>query len=199
VRPSKDLDLYVLPQQKDRLIGVLLDLGLQDYYDKSPYDRSWIFRSTKNDEIVDVIWTMANHRTEVDQNWIRCGPEVEFGGERIKLIPVEELIWSKLYVLQRDRSDWPDVINLIDRSLHTIDWHRLFDRLGEDAPLLASVLGVYGWLRPEQIEHLPEWLRAKVYAPFKPADPNLTKRRAALIDSRPWLLATQHNGDSPKC
>ena len=29
------------------------------------------------------------------------------------MLPPEELIWAKLYVLQRDRSDWPDILNLL--------------------------------------------------------------------------------------
>ena len=95
------------------MIDLLINMGFTDFYDQHAYDRSWIFRSTFGEDIVDVIWGMANHRTEVDTAWIQRGPVVDFEGRPLRLIPVEELIWSKLYVLQKDRCDWPDILNLI--------------------------------------------------------------------------------------
>src|SRR5215471_10326415 len=58
-RVSHDLDLYVLPADKDRAIAVLTGLGFTDYYERLPYERHWIYRAIINDEIVDLIWQMA--------------------------------------------------------------------------------------------------------------------------------------------
>jgi hypothetical protein len=49
----------------------------------------------------------------------------------------------KLYVLQHDRCDWTDILNLIERLPEGVDWRYLFDRVADDAPLLWSVLQVY--------------------------------------------------------
>jgi len=197
-RPSKDLDIYVRPEDKDAMVKLTGDLGLVDYYDKRPYDRTWIYRSAFDEEIVDVIWTMANHRTEVDDHWISCGPTVDFDGQTLRLIPIEEMIWSKLYVLQRDRCDWPDVINLIDQVRGRVDWLRLRKRLGDDFALLGAVLGVYSWLRPKEAGELPTWLWAESIAQFHHGDSEITRHRASLIDTRPWLLATA-NGALRTC
>jgi hypothetical protein len=174
IRPSRDLDLYVTPRTKDRMIDLLINMGFADFYDQRPYDRSWIFRSAFGDDIVDVIWGMANHRTEVDTAWIQRGPVVDFEGRSLRLIPVEELIWSKLYVLQKDRCDWPDILNLIGHCGASVDWPRLRDRLGDDIPLLDAVLSVYAWLRPERDTDAG------------PAE-TPAQTRARLIDSREWL------------
>jgi hypothetical protein len=189
-RPTKDLDLYVKPDEKDRMIALLLDMGFSDYYDQVPYDRDWIFRGISGDVIVDVIWQMANRRAVVDEGWISRGPLIDCGGQEVRLLPIEEMIWNKLYVLQKDRCDWPDILNLVDLSLDTIDWHHLADRLGEDLPLLQALLDVYSWLRPDFSARLPEWLRCRDGAGQIPAPADITAQRASLLDSRPWLIGT---------
>ena len=107
---SKDLDIYVRPEDRNAVIDVANRCGMNDYYDISAYDRGWIYRAYLDGVIVDTIWAMANKRTQVDKVWLN-GPQILLCGQAVTVIPPEELIWSKLYVLQRDRCDWPDIIN----------------------------------------------------------------------------------------
>jgi hypothetical protein len=186
-RPTKDLDLYVMPEDRDCLIAVLTDLGLNDYYPQVAYDRCWIYRAVKEDAIVDVIWQMANRRSQVDEGWLTHGARIRFGDQCIPLIALEELIWSKLYVLQRDRSDWPDILNLLHSSTEKIDWQRLLGRIGADAPLLYAVLRIYAWLDPVAATSLPGWLQHCAGLVLQ-SDTVDTPYRAALLDSRPWLF-----------
>src|SRR3954468_2161933 len=74
-RPAamRDLDLYVSPGSAADAVRVLNKLGFSDYYDQSPYQRHWIYRGIRGDAIVDVIWAMANHRADVDDEWIAGG------------------------------------------------------------------------------------------------------------------------------
>jgi hypothetical protein len=155
-------------------------MGLQDYYDELPYDRGWIYRATTDDTIVDIIWGMANRRATVDHDWLTRGPLVTCLEEPIRLIPIEEMIWGKLYVLQRDRCDWPDILNLVAANGARIDWNRLRSRLGDDVALLEAVQTVHRWLEPQG------------------AGIEMVERRAALLDSRPWFPAYRENGE-PLC
>lgn len=196
LRPSKDLDLYVTPENKDRMIEVMRYLGLRDYYDKVPYDRGWIYRSTKDDVIVDIIWHMANRRAAVDERWITNGPELAVDHQSIRVIPLEEMIWSKLYVLQRERCDWPDILNLINRRAAEIDWRHLLNRIAEDAPLLGAVLDVYCWLCPENISKLPSWVLSRVRPSGKRGE---SGNRVALLDTRPWLVSSLNGGTGHQC
>ena len=123
-----------------------------------PYDRGWIYRGNVDDIIVDIIWGMPNRRTEVDLDWVTRGPCLNLQGDRVRVLPPEELIWAKIYVLQRDRSDWPDILNLIFATGPRLDSERLLDRLGEDALLLAAILSVFRWLNPAAANRLPQWL-----------------------------------------
>src|SRR6185369_2812950 len=108
----KDLDLYVLPSYRARAIDTVTRLGLTDYFEQFPYERHWIYRATLNGMIVDIIWAMANRRFEVDSWWM-SGPSVQFRGRTVKVLPAEAILRDKLYIMQRDRCDWPDVMNLL--------------------------------------------------------------------------------------
>jgi len=197
-RNTKDLDLYIRPQDREAMVETLRRAGLSDYYEQLPYDRNWIFRGYRDGTIVDVIWSLANYRAQVDEAWVTRGPEVIVRGERLRLLPPEEAIWSKLHVLQRDRCDWPDVLNLIYAVGPTLDWEHLLGRVGEDAPLLSGLLSVFTWLCPGRAQELPSWLwkRLRLPDPPNPA-PEVDRRRVNLLDSRPWFSPTLE-GDEAK-
>ena len=189
-RDTKDMDLYILPQDQDQMKASLEEAGLTDYYPVHDYDPSWIYRSHSGDVIVDAIWAMANHRTEVDGDWLTRGPLVEFGQEFVRVIPPEELIWSKLYVLQRDRSDWPDVLNLVHATGPALDWKRLLERLGNDTPLLDALLTVFQWMCPARAAELPSFvwkLRQPVKRQTASNGVAVECDRVRLLDTRPWF------------
>ncbi|HLI83289.1 MAG TPA: hypothetical protein VKV17_05180 [Bryobacteraceae bacterium] len=186
-RDTKDLDLYVLPRYRDSMIEVVRGAGLADYYDKLPYDRWWIYRGTADGTIVDVIWAMANHRAQIDELWM-SGPSVEIHGRILPVLPPEALIWDKLYILQRDRCDWPDVLNLIFYAGSQVDWELLTERMGDHLPLLAAALVVFRWIAPGCAETLPPWLWAKLQLqPPSAGLPASLRERASLLDTRPWF------------
>jgi hypothetical protein len=190
-RNTKDLDLYVPPEHKDRMIQLTRDLGMVDYFDTKEYDRWWIYRATRDGNIVDIIWAMANHRQQIDQLWM-SGPEVILRGHRVKVLPAEAMLWDKLYIVQRDRCDWQDVFNLLYAAGSEVDWKLLLGRMDEDLPLMAGALSVFRWLAPERASQFPSWIwrrvgltRAEAAPPAGDADFN--KRRIALLDRRAWF------------
>ena len=189
LRNTKDFDFYVLPQDRETVKAAIDRAGLEDHFDRLPYDRSWIYRASRDDIIVDAIWAMANQRAVVDAHWLRRGPEVAIRGERLRAIPIEELIWSKLYVLQRERSDWGDVLNLIDARAEAVDWDHLIRRLGEDVPLLTGALAVFGWIAPDRVSAIEPsvWTSLGLDPPAPNPDPEVGRTRAQLLDSRPWF------------
>ena len=189
-RNTKDLDIYVLPELRFEMIDVLNRLGMKDYHDVLPYDRRWIFRSYQGATIVDIIWSMANRRVEVDSGWFERNTAIQSRGELVPIVPPEELIWAKLFVLQHDRCDWPDVFNLIYAQGEKLDWLYLMNRMGEDLPLLSAALSVYAWVSPRSAGSLPEWIWKRLGLPI-PKEDSLEyedRCRADLIDERPWFL-----------
>lgn len=186
-RNTKDLDLYVTPQNRDSMIEVLSRHGFNDYFDTLPYDRWWIYRGFKVGTIIDVIWATANHRAQVDDGWI-FGPEVEIRGHNLRILPVESMVHDKLYIMQRERCDWPDVLNLLYSRGSEMDWERLLRGMKDDLPLVEGVLAVFSWIAPGCARELPPWLwtRLGLQAPAGPSA-EIVKSRVELIDRRPWF------------
>jgi hypothetical protein len=189
LRNTKDFDFYILPADKERMEQALTRAGMHDYFERLSYDRTWIYRASQDDIIVDAIWQMANYRAQVDEQWLIRGPEIVIRGEALRAIPIEELIWGKLYVLQRERCDWTDVFKLIDAQSASIDWDHLLDRLADDAPLLAGALEVYSWLAPDRAGRIEQRVWERLQFPYPGLNPNpeLSRARADLLDSRPWF------------
>jgi hypothetical protein len=188
-RNTKDLDLFILPAMRDDWIDTLTHLGLSDYYDQLEYDRSWIYRAHHDDVIVDVIWSMANHRASVDDAWLSRGPRLEVRGELVCILPVEEVIWNKLYIMHNDRCDWPDVLNFLYAAGPSLDWSYLIARVGEDVLILHGLLSVFAWLCPGRARALPDWIWDRLQMPLPPTagSPETDLARVRLLDSRPWF------------
>ena len=192
-RHTKDLDVYVTPEHRQAAIEALSRAGLRDYFDVLAYDRKWIYRGHTEETIVDVIWAMANQRAQVDDAWIRRGPTVNVHGESLALVPPEEMLWAKLYIIQRERCDWPDTLNLVYALGPDLDWSWLVKRVDDDLPLLDAMLRVFAWLCPDLAQRLPRWL---FEMPGLPAAGeqialDVTSVRAARLDTRPWFGRTR--------
>jgi hypothetical protein len=189
-RNTKDMDLYIHPDQNKSAIAALSDTGFADYFSQQPYDRTWSHRNIKSDVIVDLLWGMANHRADVSDLWFKRAPAVTIRDQELLVIPAEELIWCKLYIIHRDRCDWTDLLNLVYARGAELDWKHLLDCLEDDSPLLSALLMIYGWLCPEGVRKLPKslWTELGMRAPVsRPGGRN----RRRLLDSRRWFAADQ--------
>lgn len=186
-RNTKDLDLYVYPKDRALFIELVTRHGFVDLYETASYDRTWIYRSQKPPVIIDIMWEMANHRTQNDTGWLARGDVVLVRGIPLRMLPPEELLWAKLYVLQRDRSDWTDLLNVIYGSGGRIDWDYLLRRVRPDERLIGALLNIYAWLCPGAARELnPElWQKLSISAPGR--GPNVDWSRVRLIDSRDWF------------
>lgn len=186
-RDTKDIDLYVQPKDREAMIKVVLDAGFSDYFDRNPYDRNWIFRGFRDDSIVDVMWAMANQRAQVDPDWLN-GPIVSIDGLGLRLLRPEETLWTKLYVLQKDRCDWPEAINMLSSIGADLDWARLMRRTAEDTPLLAALVHVFQWVCPDQCRALPPAVLDQLRSVQPTPIGTDLGARARLLDGRPWFI-----------
>lgn len=91
-RDTKDIDFYILPQDREPAVAALSQAGFVDYYDRLRYDRKWIYRSVRSDVLVDIIWSMANQRAQVDEAWFERAGSISMRGEKLQVIPPEEFI-----------------------------------------------------------------------------------------------------------
>jgi hypothetical protein len=188
-RNTKDIDLYILQKDRERAMAALSAAGFEDYFPQLPYDRKWIYRSVCSGVIVDIIWAMANQRAQVDEAWFEHAAVGVVRGEPLRILPLEEFFWCKLYIMQRDHCDWTDIMNLLYATGARVDWDRLLGRMGDDWPLLKGLLSVYGWLCPRRALDLPEKLMKQLRLD-KPQVPARCKQdRVRLLDTRRWFAA----------
>lgn len=192
-RNTKDVDIVIRPEQRDAVVAALKGVGFEDYFPQQEYDRSWIFRGFKEGVLFDLIWDLPNHRVAIDEQWFERAVPIRLHGRHFSAVPAEELIRAKLYVLQRERCDWVDVLNVLSGAAPRLDWAYLVQRMGRDAALLQGVLAVFNWLCPDRAEVMPPWLRTKFALHADPvADPiEAERRRVRLFDSRPWFALHQ--------
>lgn len=192
-RNTKDVDVVVRTADHQRAMGALRAAGFDDYFEQQAYDRSWIFRGFKDGVLFDVIWELPNHRVHIDEAWFEHARPLWLRGGLFATVPAEELVRVKLYVMQRERCDWVDVLNVIAAAVEKIDWNRLVARMGRDVALLQGALAVFSWLSPHRAQLLPRWVREQfALQPQDVDDPQAAEeRRVRLFDSRPWFALHQ--------
>ena len=191
-RDTKDIDFYIHPRDRDRAAAALTRAGFKDYFETRSYDRKWIYRSTRNGLIVDLIWAMANQRAQVDNIWFERSTPIQIRGENLKVLPMEEFMWCKLYIMQRDHCDWTDVFNLLYAIGPRLDWDHLIERVEEDLPLLKALLIMYSWLCPRMARRLPMRLWRRLELPRAAGvKPDVKRDHIRLLDSRHWFAALE--------
>ena len=112
----------------------------------------WLAKAFADDAehapFVDLIYRSGNGLAEVDDEWFAHAIGAEVLGVPVKLIPAEENLWSKAFVMERERFDGADVAHLI----HAIG---AGSRLGPAAPPVRPPLaGPHGPPGPVRL-HLP--------------------------------------------
>jgi Uncharacterised nucleotidyltransferase len=198
-RNTKDLDVFIPPEDRQTVIDCLTEMGCADYYSVWPYDREWIYRGHKGNKIVDVIWQSANKTGVVDPTWRERAVPGEMAGVATWFASPEDLIWLKAFIVQRERCDWPDILNLITASEGRLGWRALLERFGPHWTLLQSILYLFDWTCPQHFDYVPTALRQELQRRTRARDRSLQSGDAEpgegeegcrwqLLDSRPWFV-----------
>lgn len=149
-RPLKDLDVFVCAGDLDRALAVLATVA----------DRTevtfphWLGKAFHGDHLIDVIHSSGNGLAAVDHEWFSFAPEVTVLNQRVRLIPAEEMIWSKAFVIERERCDVTDVIHLLLRA-GRLDWDRLLRRFGPHYRVLYAQIVLFGFAYPSERTAIP--------------------------------------------
>ena len=129
-RNTKDVDVVMRASDHERAIAALRKAGFEDYFERESYDRKWIFRGFKDGVLFDVIWALPNERVEIDEEWFRRAQPLWLRGRVYASVSPEELVRVKLYVMQRERCDWVDVLNVLAAAVGNISSRGLSRNVG---------------------------------------------------------------------
>ena len=86
----------------------------------------------------------------MDDDWFRHAVPSRVLGVPVTLCPVEEMIWSKAFVMERERYDGADVAASPARLRRTLDWSRLIRRFGRHWRVLFAHLVLFGFVYPSE-------------------------------------------------
>src|SRR2546430_13604130 len=104
---------------------------------------------------MDIIFNSGNGIDRVDDLWFDHAPRVNVLGLIVRLSPVEEMIWSKAFIQERERFDGADVMHLLRETGPSLDWPRLLMRFGDYWRVLLSQLIMFGFVYRSE-EHTSE-------------------------------------------
>jgi hypothetical protein len=153
-RGTKDLDIFLRRQDLTRALDALDAHG---YMTDQTFPH-WLAKAWCGEQFVDFIFASANGLCSVDDQWFSAGVTVTIFGQPALLCPIEEVIWSKCFVMERERFDGADIHHLIAAKGSAIDWARLLGRVGENWRVLLAHLIVYGFVYPREREQVPAWV-----------------------------------------
>jgi hypothetical protein len=193
VRHTKDFDIFVRPADCQRVLDTFAAAGFRTEL-TFPH---WLGKVFGNGDFVDVIFSSGNGVATVDDGWFEHAVDGEIFGEAVKLCPVEETIWSKGYVLERERYDGADIAHLLRARGRDLDWRRLVGRYGRHWRVLLSHLVLFGFIYPSERDAVPAWvleeltgrLRKEAEAPPKKkkvCQGTLISREQYLTDVEQW-------------
>jgi hypothetical protein len=178
VRHTKDFDIFVRPDDAPRVLQVL---GAAGYRTEETFSH-WLGKAWSGDDFVDVIFSSGNGVAKVDNLWFQFAASAHFLGVPVLLCPVEETIWSKSYVVERERFDGADINHLIRACGRRLDWQRLLLRFGGHWRVLLSHLTLYGFVYPSERDAVPAWVMQELIGRLQQeSEPGaLAERRVCL-------------------
>jgi hypothetical protein len=164
VRHTKDLDVYVRPADAARALAAL---GKAGYRTELTFEH-WLGKAFERDDLVDVIFSSGNGLAKVDDAWFEHAVEAEVVGVPAKLCPAEEIIWSKAFILERDRCDVADVAHILRACAERLDWARLVARFGPYWRILLAQLVLFGFIYPGERARVPARLVSELVGRLEP-------------------------------
>jgi putative nucleotidyltransferase-like protein len=157
-RHTKDFDVFIRRSDFDRAAKILEDAG----YETDLTFPHWLGKAFKQDDFIDLIFSAGNGVAVVDELWFEHAVPASVLGMDVKLIPPEEMIWSKGLIMERERYDGADVAHVIRAAGESLDWSRLIERYGRYWRALYAHLILFGFIYPSDRSKVPTWVMDKL-------------------------------------
>jgi hypothetical protein len=169
-RHTKDLDLFILPRDRDAALAALECAGFQP---EVTYTH-WLAKAHGEDFFIDLIYGSGNGLCLVDESWFEHALGGTVLGLPVRLCPPEETLWSKAFIMERDRYDGADIAHILRAAGDRLDWNRILRRFGPHWRVLYSHLLLFGFIYPAERDRIPEEVMR-----------DLARRVTAEHDTRP--------------
>jgi hypothetical protein len=192
VRHTKDFDVFVHPRDFHRALDAFAKAG----YEVDPKFPHWLGKAFQGDDFVDVIFSSGNGIARVDGRWFEKAVEDEVLGIPVQLIPAEEMIWSKSFIMERERFDGADVAHVLHSRSAELDWPRLLDRFGDHWRVLLTHLLLFGYIYPAEAGRIPSHVMDRLLDKVRtePGPPNIKLCRGPILSRSQYLVDVEDWG-----
>ena len=153
-RHTKDFDIFIKRSDFGPASEVLSKAG----YKTELTFPHWIGKAYNGDDFIDMIFSAGNGVAVVDDLWFKFAVPEKVLGMDVKLIPAEEMLWSKGLIMERERFDGADVAHVLRAVGPRLDWRRLIDRYAAYWRVLYAHLTLFGFIYPSDRDRIPKWV-----------------------------------------
>lgn len=191
-RPLKDLDVYVHERDLQPALDALKSVATRTEV-TFPH---WLGKALDGDYLIDVIHGSGNGLASVDEDWFTFARPAHVLGQQVMLVPPEEMIWSKAFVMERERCDAADVLHLL-RSARDLDWQRLVQRFGPHYRVLYAHLVLFGFAYPSEQQVIPVEIMEQLARRMAEEQTHQCERRVCqgtLLSRAQFLVDVKHWG-----
>lgn len=159
-RDTKDFDVFVIPGDTEGVLRVLSEAG----YRTELTDKNWLAKAFSGESLVDIIFGFANGTERVDEEWFEHSRKAKFMKFGVNIVPPEEMIFSKAFLMTRDRFDGADICHIILCQAESMDWKRFLRRFEKHWRLLYNHLILFGYVYPGSRGLVPGWVMDELSA-----------------------------------
>jgi hypothetical protein len=168
-RHTKDLDIFIRRCDYEALSAALRQAG----HEAELTFPHWLGKIHSNGVYIDLIFSSGNGVAEVDDAWFEHAEQAQVLGRTAKICPAEEMIWSKGFIMERERFDGADIAHILRARGDRLDWPRLFRRFEPHWRVLLAHLVLFGFVYPAHRDLVPvgvmdeliERLRREIHSP----------------------------------
>jgi hypothetical protein len=154
-RDTKDLDIFCKPGDYPKIMKFFGEKGFETVM----YDVRWLAKVFKGEYFIDIIFNSVNNICTVDDTWLERATPGEFADHQVKFLSPEELMFCKIFVLNRERYDGADLNHLILKKGKEMDWKWVLVRLDAYWHLLLGQLLNFQFVYPSDFHDIiPKWL-----------------------------------------
>jgi hypothetical protein len=153
-KSTKDLDIFVRPADIMRVLEVCRRAG----FEADLVFSHWLAKIHSKAGFIDVIFSSGNGIASVDDGWFEHARTVDLLGLQVHIAPVEETLWSKAFVMERERYDGADVAHILLSHGASLDWRRMIERFGPHWRVLLAHLTLFGFIYPSERSRVPTWV-----------------------------------------
>jgi hypothetical protein len=156
----------------------------------------WLAKACEGEWTVQIMYNGGNGLTPVDARWFDCAPSDEVVGVKVRLCPPEEMIWSKAFVMERERFDGADILHLIRARHDGLNWDRLLELFEPYPRVLFAHLVLFGFVYPGGTDKVPPWVLAHLWSQVGEEGRHASSAlcRGTVLSRGQYLVDVEHWG-----